>query len=97
VNPYRALTEATSTSQPKRLAAVPPPRVDPGAAQATADAARTRTAALSLAAGVAVLALLVVLVANVVPRGRRRGWRPGTAPSRSASAEGCPVAGAQAR
>jgi hypothetical protein len=31
-----------------------------------------------LAGVVGTLAMLVLLVANVVPRGRRRGWRPGT-------------------
>jgi membrane-anchored mycosin MYCP len=78
VNPYRALTEATTSEPPRRPAALPPPVRDPAAEAAAAAAARTRTVALSLAAGVGGLALVVVLVANVVPRGRRRGWRPGT-------------------
>jgi hypothetical protein len=46
-------------------------------AAAAAAVAHRRTVALSLAGGVAGLALLVVLVATVAPRGRRRGWRPG--------------------
>jgi type VII secretion-associated serine protease mycosin len=78
VNPYRALTEATTNQPPRRPAALPPPVRDPAAEAAERAAARTRAVALSLAAGVGALALLVVLVANVAPRGRRRGWRPGT-------------------
>lgn len=77
LNPYRALTEGVTSEAPIRPAPVPPVPRDPGAAQAAAAAARTRTVALALAAGVAGLALLVVLVASIVPRGRQRGWRPG--------------------
>jgi subtilisin family serine protease len=78
LNPYRALTEGISSESPNRPAPLPPPARDPGATQAAAAAGRTRTVAVALAASVGGLALLVVLVANVVPRGRRRGWRPGT-------------------
>jgi membrane-anchored mycosin MYCP len=78
LNPYRALTEGVSSEPPNKPAPVPPVPADPGAAQASASATRTRTVALALTAGVGGLALLVILVANVVPRGRRRGWRPGT-------------------
>jgi type VII secretion-associated serine protease mycosin len=77
LNPYRALTESVAANRPKELDPVPPPRVDPAAARTEAAAARTRTVAVLLAAGMAALALLVVIIATVVPRGRRRGWRPG--------------------
>ena len=78
LNPYRALTEGVTSEPPNRPAPLPPVPRDPGAAQAAAAAERTRTVALALAAGVGGLALLVVLAASIVPRGRRRGWRPGT-------------------
>jgi membrane-anchored mycosin MYCP len=78
LNPYRALTEGVTSEAPNRPAPLPPVPRDPTAAQAAAAAERTRTVALALAAGVGGLALLVLLVASIVPRGRRRGWRPGT-------------------
>jgi type VII secretion-associated serine protease mycosin len=78
VNPYRALTEAVTSERPKELGPIPAYRPDPAAAEAAAAAARTRTVALWLAGGVGALAVAVLLVANLVPRGRRRGWRPGT-------------------
>jgi type VII secretion-associated serine protease mycosin len=78
LNPYRAVSDIITTSPPARLAPLPPLRRDPAAAAAAVAAAHRRIVALSLAGGVGGLALLVVLVAVVVPRGRRRGWRPGT-------------------
>jgi subtilisin family serine protease len=78
LNPYRALTEGISSETPNRPAPVPPLARDPGASEAATAAGRTRTVAVAVASGVGGLALLVVLIANVVPRGRRRGWRPGT-------------------
>jgi type VII secretion-associated serine protease mycosin len=78
LNPYRALTEGISSESPNRPAPVLPVARDPRATPAAAAAGRTRTVAVALAVGIGGLALLVVLVASVVPRGRRRGWRPGT-------------------
>jgi membrane-anchored mycosin MYCP len=76
LNPYRALTETLGPDRP----AVPAPAVthsqDPVAAGLRARRAHAQQVALVAAglgaAGVAVVALLAV----VVRRGRRRGWRP---------------------
>jgi membrane-anchored mycosin MYCP len=80
LNPYRAVTGllADGTS-PAKLPPLPQLRRDPAAEAAAAAVGRRRTVALSLAGGVGALTVLVVLVAVVVPRGRKRGWRPGTA------------------
>ncbi len=78
VNPQRALTETVANGTPVKAGPLPQPRSDAAAEREAAAAARTRTVALTLAGVVGVLAALVILVANVVPRGRRRGWRPGT-------------------
>ncbi|MDG6101041.1 type VII secretion-associated serine protease mycosin [Dactylosporangium aurantiacum] len=73
LNPYRALTEETG-GQPQRTGqALAPLAGDPQAA--AKGAAEDRTLLLA-AAGVG-LAALMLLIAVVVPRGRRRGWRPG--------------------
>jgi type VII secretion-associated serine protease mycosin len=78
LNPYRAVTDLVADGAPVKLPPLPQVRRDPMAeAAAAAAVAHRRTVALSLAGGVAGLALLVVLVATVAPRGRRRGWRPG--------------------
>jgi type VII secretion-associated serine protease mycosin len=78
LNPYRAVTDMITTSPPAKLAQLPQLRRDAAAEAAAAAADHRRIVALSLAGGVGGLALLVVLVAIVVPRGRRRRWRPGT-------------------
>ncbi|HEV7896494.1 MAG TPA: type VII secretion-associated serine protease mycosin [Planosporangium sp.] len=78
VSPYRAVTGLIADSTaPAKLPPIPQIRRDPAAEAAAAASARNRTIALSLAGGVGGLALLVVLVAIVVPRGRQRRWRPG--------------------
>jgi hypothetical protein len=72
------VTDLVADDAPVKLPPLPQVRRDPMAeAAAAAAVAHRRTVALSLAGGVAGLALLVVLVATVAPRGRRRGWRPG--------------------
>ncbi|GAA1802713.1 type VII secretion-associated serine protease mycosin [Planosporangium flavigriseum] len=79
INPYRAVTGVLAVGAPPKRPPLPQLESDPAAeAAAAAAAARRRTVALSLAGGVGVLALVVVGVAVVVPRGRRRDWRPGT-------------------
>jgi type VII secretion-associated serine protease mycosin len=79
LDPYRALTDPLTTQRPRVPVALPVPTRDAKAEAAAAASARTRKAALLLAGGVGLLAVLVVVLANVVPRGRRRGWRPGAA------------------
>jgi membrane-anchored mycosin MYCP len=73
LNPYRAGTERVDArAQHPVAAAVPAHRPD---AEAAATARRTRNQALAMAGTGAVVALVVVLAASAVPRGRRRGWR----------------------
>ncbi|MEV4507583.1 S8 family serine peptidase [Dactylosporangium sp. NPDC049525] len=73
LNPYRALTEETGAAPEPGGQALAPVAQDPRAA-ARAEA-QSRTLALSgLGVG---LAALMLLIAVVGPRGRRRGWRPG--------------------
>ncbi|WP_327007010.1 type VII secretion-associated serine protease mycosin [Dactylosporangium sp. NBC_01737] len=73
LNPYRALTEETGTPARPGGQTLAPVARDPLAAQRVA--AQDRTLLLSgLGVG---LAALMLLVAVVVPRGRRRSWHPG--------------------
>lgn len=73
INPVQAIaavlpaqtTPAPATRQPVSIPA--PPRAN----------SFTRTVAVSVAAGGFAAALLAVAIAVVLPRGRRRGWRPG--------------------
>jgi type VII secretion-associated serine protease mycosin len=79
VSPYRAVTGLIADSTaPARAPSIPGLQSDPAAEAAAAASERNRIIALSLAGGVGCLALIVVLIAIVVPRGRQRGWRPGT-------------------
>lgn len=78
VNPYRAVTERTATAPPALLAPLPPRTPDPAAQAAAAANARTRAWALGLGAVGGILAVLVLLGATVLPRGRRRHWQPGS-------------------
>lgn len=73
LNPYRALTEETG-ARPQRISQpLAPIAEDPQAAAKSAAQDRT----LLLAGLTAGLAALMLLIAVVVPRGRRRAWRPG--------------------
>jgi type VII secretion-associated serine protease mycosin len=76
LNPYRALTETLS---PER-AAPPVPAVlhteDPAVLALQARRAHARTMSLVVAAVGAGVVVLVGILAVVVRRGRRRGWRP---------------------
>jgi membrane-anchored mycosin MYCP len=70
VNPVQAVT-AVVPAAAARAAAPPVPVPQPPAADPA-----TRTLALSITGGAAMLAALVIAVAAVVTRGRRRHWRP---------------------
>lgn len=73
LNPYRALTEETATPPGPAGQALAPVARDPRAAERVA--AKDRTLLLSgLGLG---LAVLMLLIAAVVPRGRGRRWHPG--------------------
>ncbi|WP_260726307.1 type VII secretion-associated serine protease mycosin [Dactylosporangium roseum] len=73
LNPYRALTERAVASPKPAGPAPAPPRDD--AAAAPRAAAERRTLLLG-GAGLALVSLLALAVI-VLPRGRRRAWRPG--------------------
>jgi type VII secretion-associated serine protease mycosin len=79
LNPYRAVTSLVADAPPRALPALPAPTRDPAARSAARATARARMVAWSLAAAIGVLAVVVVLLAVIVPRGRARGWRAGTA------------------
>lgn len=76
VNPYRAVTEAVTTSSPDRAAPLPAESADPAVVAAQEQRAQTRRLALWLAFGGAAAAGVALLCAAVVPRGARRRWRP---------------------
>jgi subtilisin family serine protease len=75
-NPYRAVTSlpAMTVARPAQA----PVRVGPDASVQldAAHRARTRAAALRLAAGGVAATLIVIVAGTVLPRGRRRRWRP---------------------
>ncbi len=73
VNPYRAATGADPGPVPSPVAASAAPARTPVAARHR----RSLAPAIPLAAGAIVLVAMVILLAEVVPRGAKRGWRPG--------------------
>lgn len=80
VDPYRAVNEVTANSKAVRPGPIPLPARDAAAARAAAEHARALRLAVALAS-VALLAVVIAFFAVVVlPRGRRRGWRPGLTP-----------------
>ncbi|QLQ38926.1 type VII secretion-associated serine protease mycosin [Micromonospora robiginosa] len=78
LNPYRAVIEAPGgvDARPRGGAALPADRPDPAAVtrQSRRDTARDR--ALLVAGVTGGVAVLVALLAVVLPRGARRRWRP---------------------
>ena len=76
VDPYRAVTDGLTTAAPAPMAAVTVPPVDVEQARAAAWWDRAGFGARLAAGGVAVVALLGVVLALVLTRGRRSGWRP---------------------
>ncbi|WP_051951683.1 S8 family serine peptidase [Actinacidiphila yeochonensis] len=92
-------TSASSPSGASSLSGASSPSSPSGAARSLRMAAPVRHTGMRqawvVAGGAAGLSLLVALVAVVVPRGRRRGWRPGTGPAAEAPA-GPPALGGDA-
>jgi membrane-anchored mycosin MYCP len=87
VDPYRAVNETPANGVPRQPAPLPLPERE---AAETAAAAHART--LLVAGWLAALVLLVtagaLFVGWVLPKGRRRGWRPGvTRPAGAADVE----------
>jgi subtilisin family serine protease len=74
VNPYRAVTGAPYQPGPASPAAVPPAHP----ADASAPPALSYRSALIAAGAGGGFAVLLILVAVVLPRGLRRRWRPGS-------------------
>jgi membrane-anchored mycosin MYCP len=79
VNPYRAVTDGLDLTEPVALPAYVPE--SPDEASLAEAAWHARVGALAVWATVAILGVVLVFsfVAVVVPRGRRRRWRPGMA------------------
>lgn len=76
VNPHRALTELVASGGPERAAPLPAASVDLAAQAAGQGQAETRQLALWLGLAGGLVAAVTLLCAVVVPRGRRRQWRP---------------------
>jgi hypothetical protein len=73
VNPYRAVTQVLGEPNGAATAA----GALPAAASRTGAADPVRTAALWAAVGLLAVVVALLVLAVVVPAGRRRGWRPG--------------------
>jgi len=77
LNPYRALTERPAVGpEPDPPAPLPAEEVDPAAQALSAQRTGDRRLALRAAAAVGLGALVTLALASVLPRGRRRRWRP---------------------
>jgi type VII secretion-associated serine protease mycosin len=76
VNPYRAVTEEVAIGPPERAKPLATLAADPAAVAARQRRAENRRDALLLAFGGTGAAVLVLILALVVPRGARRRWRP---------------------
>lgn len=81
VNPYRAVTDGLDLSKPAALPAYLPPPPDQARLGQLAWEARTATSATWLTLASAGGIVLTALTAAFLPRGRRRRWQPGRAPS----------------
>jgi type VII secretion-associated serine protease mycosin len=80
VDPFRAVNEVISKARPAQAPPLGRPLRDVAAERAAAGRARALRLAGWFAAGVAVVIGLVLLLAWVLPRGRRRHWRAGETP-----------------
>ncbi|MEH0844538.1 type VII secretion-associated serine protease mycosin [Micromonospora sp. CPCC 205711] len=77
LNPYRAVVETgAQAATAARPAALPADRPDPVALARQARRAAAQDRALLVASVTAAVVTLLVLLAVVLPRGARRGWRP---------------------
>lgn len=78
VDPYRAVTAVLAAPARQQVRAQTPPPADD-----TADPLRgTKMAALAVSGAAVLLLAAAVIAAAVLPRGRRRRWRPGRRVSR---------------
>ncbi|MFC8271175.1 S8 family serine peptidase [Streptomyces sp. NPDC057271] len=79
LDPYGAVAGTASGSAP-----TPPAKAGAVRLQEAEDAGPARNKALLVAGGSAGTVLLVAFLATILPRGRRRGWRPGRIGERGA-------------
>ncbi|MET7875878.1 type VII secretion-associated serine protease mycosin [Micromonospora profundi] len=77
LNPYRAVTETGGgATAPRPVAALADDRADPVLLARQERRATARDRALAVGAVIGTVAVAVVLLALVLPRGARRRWRP---------------------
>lgn len=76
LNPYRAVTSTAPSSRLLPAGPLPQERPDPALSARADRRAAARDRALALATVAATGTAVVLALAVVLPRGRRRGWRP---------------------
>lgn len=76
LNPYRAVTETPAPARQPAAGGLPPHQVDPAVAAQTERRSVTQERALWVAGLAGTVAGVALLLAVVLPRGTRRGWRP---------------------
>lgn len=79
VNPYRALTESLSDEEPAELSGAAIPSADPASLERAQEWASSGTISLIVVGVGMTLAGLMVATLTLLPKGIRRGWRPGQA------------------
>lgn len=77
VDPYRAVTDGLDTRAPAALPAYVAPPPNTALLARNAHVRHVANVAEALAFGVVGAVVLAALAAALLPRGRRRGWRPG--------------------
>ncbi len=75
VNPYAAVTAVIPVEEAADVPHPPPPKTGMPSVPSPPDHS-VRDRALTIAAAAGLLAIMVVLIAAVIPRGRVRKWRP---------------------
>ncbi|GIG90949.1 hypothetical protein Pen02_58850 [Plantactinospora endophytica] len=76
LNPYRAVTDTSAPARQPAAAGLPPHEVDPVEAARVERRSVAEERALWVAGLAGAVALAALLLAVVLPRGARRGWRP---------------------
>ena len=76
LNPYRAVTDTAAPARRPEAAGLPPHQVDPAEVAQEQRRSLAQERALWVAGLAGTVALVALLLAVVLPRGIRRGWRP---------------------
>ncbi|MEQ4303775.1 type VII secretion-associated serine protease mycosin [Plantactinospora sp. B6F1] len=76
LNPYRAVTDTAAPALRPEAAGLPPYQVDPEEVAQAQRRSESQERALWVAGLAGTVALVALLLAVVLPRGARRGWRP---------------------